>query len=109
MSAEVDQLRRVIERFVGHMGLPCVQIAEHAESDSIYLEVRKPREISAELGVLESWSVRVRISTQPKNWADIKDLMTADFSVDLWQRKGLCHALEDLSIFFGDHETHYVD
>ena len=79
---DIAAIKARIAAVVEANGATIMRTGASEKSDAIYINIRKPKVICQEYGVLESWEVLVRVSNH-FNDTNTADRLTADFFVNI--------------------------
>lgn len=82
---------------IGHVGAS-------EKSDAIYVDVRKPKEIDRQYGVMEYWHALVRVSNH-YNHTHTADSLDADYLGNIWEADSVEQQLDELTAFLASAET----
>ncbi len=79
---DIEAVRERVTQVVERCGATILTVGMSEKSDAIYINIRKPKEVSKEYGVLESWAVLVRVSNH-FNDTYTHDRLSADCFINI--------------------------
>lgn len=98
---DISAIETRVAAVVEASGARILRTGASEKSDAIYINIRKPKLVSDEYGVLESWAVLVRVSNH-FNETNTEDRLTADLFVNIY--------LEDhVDVFINEVEDFLVN
>lgn len=105
---DIKQTEELITQLAAACGARVYQVGYSEKSDSIYINIRKPKEISAEYGVMDDWCALVRVSNH-YNHTNTHDSLTADLYLNLSDIADTDDVLDQLREFLTACECINVD
>ena len=95
-----------IEEAASAKSLTVIHTGSSEKSDSVYLSIRKPKEVCSEYGILENYEVHVRISNHFNDTNTI-DKLSADFAVNIYDEETAAEDIQSIFDFLENCETTY--
>lgn len=93
---DVDAVRAEVERVVTANGGQVLTVGVSELSDAIYINIRKPKEVLREYGVLDSWAVLVRVSNH-FNDTNTHERLTTDLFINICDADLVGQAIDELT------------
>jgi len=99
---DVYKIEEIITKIVEECGASVLKVGASEKSDSIYINIRKPKEMW-EGRVLESWEALIRVSNHFNDYKT-HDRLTADFFANIYDEREIDAHIEDLKDFLSQCE-----
>lgn len=95
---DIPAIEAKITEAVKASGATILHTGASERSDAIYINIRKPKVICKEYGVLESWEILVRVSNH-FNDTNTADRLTANLFVNIYEEGAVDEQIEEVAVF----------
>lgn len=95
---DIEKTEERIRGVVAACGARVGRVGASEKSDAIYINIHKPKEVSAEYGVIETYDVLVRVANHD-NHTNTHDLLMADLYLNLSDEAATEDIIEQLREF----------
>ena len=91
----VDDAELMVREVAKNCAATVPRVGASEKSDAIYIHIQKPKEVSALWGVMEYWTVIVRVSN---HWNDTmtEDRLAADHYINIYEASALAKGIDEL-------------